>query len=122
MLHFRLRTMLIGIAVLAVPLAWVGFSLRWIRERRTALECDGVSAATDQHVRHVEAPGYLWLLGEEGIVRLHYGPGFGGSPGKLSELFPESKVSGPNDPLLSIRLPGSNTKIEIVETEERLSP
>ena len=40
MLRFRLRTLMIVVAVLAVPMAWVGYSLRWIEERRVALEDD----------------------------------------------------------------------------------
>jgi hypothetical protein len=31
---FRLRTLLVVVSVLALPLAWVGYSLEWIRQRQ----------------------------------------------------------------------------------------
>ena len=31
---FRLRTLFVLVAVLSIPLAWVAYSLNWIRERR----------------------------------------------------------------------------------------
>lgn len=38
---FRLGTMLLGLAILAGPLAWVGYSLNWIRARHAFLDQNG---------------------------------------------------------------------------------
>jgi hypothetical protein len=66
MLRFRLRTLLIAIALLAVPMAWVGWQLNWIRQRRALLE----SRAVASHGWGLElptAPSCLWLFGEDGL-------------------------------------------------------
>jgi len=34
--QFSLRTMFVLTVVVSIPLAWVGYSLNWIRERRAA--------------------------------------------------------------------------------------
>jgi hypothetical protein len=66
MLRFRLRTLLIGVAVVAVPCAWVGHSLRWINERRTLLQI-GAAQADNPFQSEIKAPAGLGIFGERGI-------------------------------------------------------
>ena len=71
---FRLRTLFVLVAVLSVPLGWVGYSLEWIRQREEMLLEDGVTGATKyvsagEHgiPDDPEAPYGLWLFGERGF-------------------------------------------------------
>ncbi len=79
--RFRLRTMLVLVTLLAIPLAWVAHSLCRIRERHQYLsQHESLFEATvrlnvnisggRQFPASVAAPGGLWLLGEQGVARL----------------------------------------------------
>jgi hypothetical protein len=59
---FRLRTLFVVVAVLSILLAWVGYSLNWIRQRHEAMDVYCVFPVW----RPVVAPGGLGLLGETG--------------------------------------------------------
>jgi hypothetical protein len=79
---FRLRTMLVVVAVLALPLGWVTYSLEWIRQRRDFLANEthnNARWAADQAAihqlaslppLHADAPLRLSVFGErgEGVV------------------------------------------------------
>src|SRR5262245_22598584 len=67
--QFRLRTLLIAVAVLAVPCAWVGYSLRWIGERHRLLE-DARFTLSAWDTAPPTAPAGLWLFGEQGATNL----------------------------------------------------
>lgn len=69
MLRFRLRTLLIAVAVLAVPCAWVGWQLDWIRQRRAIVTWD-YNGSPLPYQKLCRAPGFLWLFGESGISEL----------------------------------------------------
>ncbi len=82
-----------ALAVLAVPLGWVAYSLNWIRQRREVIR------TTDFFQRgpipKVDAPAALWFFGEEGVYSIprntpksvkHL------TVGELQELFPESEI------------------------------
>jgi len=69
MFRFRLRTLLITVAMLAVPMAWANYSLHWIEARRVALGKDNFCFLIPSDAPRA-APGGLWLLGEKGYVRL----------------------------------------------------
>ena len=94
---FRLRTLFV--AVVALPIAWAGYSLNWIRERRQFIP---------KHRRYglqeKTAPGGLWLFGESGVVAFTW-PSDGDDPSGpwradaerrsiegMRRLFPETKV------------------------------
>src|SRR5581483_7350633 len=115
MLHFRLRTLLIAVAVLAVPMAWVGYSLRWIAERRAALRDKDVRVVDHPEADSIRAPAGLWLLGEAGYLHLRHGPQ---RQYPVHELFPEARISGPNDLWYPFLRPGQ--KLVIIEEEEAL--
>ena len=100
-LKFSLRTLLVLVTVLCVPLCWLGYQLNWIRQRREALATSwvidfGGSAS-------VPAPRLLWMFGERGRKNLVVMPahGLGGDwtladdveLKRAQELFPEASVS-----------------------------
>lgn len=84
--RFSLRTLLALVVVTSIPLAWVGYSLNWIRERGR-IERDIIAA----EFGFPTAPGGLWLFGETGfgtIVCI-------GTPEDIEnakQLFPEAEV------------------------------
>ena len=102
---FRLRTALLAVIVLSVPLAWVAYSLNWIRERHVALayfsELElyflGEPPYDEPPAR---APGLLWVFGEPPLCYAFWraGPVHPGMvPAEEWErLFPEA---GPSYPL-----------------------
>ena len=96
--QFRLRALLIAVAVVAVPMAWVGWQLDWIRERRWVL--DGKHNLVERYVRSddtygglpVKAPGYLGFFGETGIAIIVCGEQSKEDINRVLELFPEANV------------------------------
>ena len=62
-LRFSLRTLFVLMLVASLPLAWMGYSLNWIRERHEAF---GRNRAAVEDAGNVTAPGGLWLFGEQG--------------------------------------------------------
>lgn len=92
-LAFRLRTLFVLIAVAAVPLAWVGYSLSWIRQRRHAHAVGAVEQGNVLTWRAPPwAPGGLWLFGETACEYLDWFPGTSISLDAAQRLFPESHV------------------------------
>jgi hypothetical protein len=63
--RFRLRTLLIAIALLSIPMGWVGYQLNWIRQRHEFFEhyqCQHVMY--DALVPFTGAPWQLRIFGE----------------------------------------------------------
>jgi hypothetical protein len=100
-LAFRLRTLFVLIAVATVPLAWVGYSLEWIRQRHRALTAsDGIhflgpAARVEWPTRKYDAPttapAGLWLFGEKGIAVYFWSP-IAPDIDECRRLFPEAEV------------------------------
>jgi len=86
--QFRLRTMLIGMALLSVPCAWVGYSLNWIRQRHAALDARRVWDFSGS--ARTTAPCGLWLFGEPGVIGILCSPE---DYALARGLFPEATVS-----------------------------
>jgi hypothetical protein len=87
--QFSLRTMFVLTLVVSIPLAWVGYSLNWIRQRHEALAARRLydfsgSAATT-------APGGLWLFGERGVITIFCSTEENAELAR--RLFPESRIS-----------------------------
>jgi hypothetical protein len=75
--QFRLRTLLIGVAILAVPCAYVGRQAMIVRERQTIIKNELINAMTiDASGRDKVAPGrpdIPWirrLLGDEDCLKI----------------------------------------------------
>jgi hypothetical protein len=47
--QFSLRTMFVAVTLVAIPLAWVGYSLSWIRQRHEALQAGRVYDFSTAH-------------------------------------------------------------------------
>ena len=93
--QFRLRTLLIAVAVLAVPMAWVGYSLNWIRQRHAILDRQPPrvwSSSWGLLPTTANAPGGLWLFGERGEPVLFWEPGSREDVTQMEQLFPEAHV------------------------------
>ena len=88
--QFRLRTLFIAVAVLAVSMARVGYSLDWIRQRKAHLVSPN-RGFTDQCLspQTQRAPAGLWLFGEQGYIAITATPD---QEGKARRLFPEALV------------------------------
>jgi hypothetical protein len=111
MLRFRLRTLLIAVAVLAVPMAWVGYSLRWIAERQEWLSSNSKSILDVVKRPSVSAPAGLWLLGESGCPQIVVWED--DEAKRARELFPEASV---------VTLPTGGSSIEIIDLSHVFLP
>ena len=61
--RFSLRTLLLLVVLIGIPLGWVGNRVNWIRQRRAFLQ--GPSASPNVSLKpQVDTPGMLWLFGE----------------------------------------------------------
>ncbi len=67
--RFSLRTLFVLITVFA---CWLGYELSWIRQRHQAL--DSHTVVECRVVNDADAPGGLWLFGEQGYDELSYVP------------------------------------------------
>ena len=98
--QFRLRTLLVAVVLLSIPLAWVAYSLSWMRERELALFKHGVMSSL-LDIPHggpklhpdPPAPGCLGLFGEEGVswiaIPLNWQPE---ERERIKQLFPEADI------------------------------
>ena len=97
---FRLRTLFVVVAVLALPLGWVAYSLDRIRQRHVVMETEWRHARwcdwtpEEQPMAYtISAPWQLRLFGELGAWRIWLSPA--DSIEKFKEicgLFPEAEV------------------------------
>jgi hypothetical protein len=91
---YRLRTLLIAMFVASLPLAWVAYSLSWIRQRRDAHAIGAVEQSNVVTWRACPlAPSGLWLFGETACEYLDWFPGTSTSLDAAQRLFPESRVT-----------------------------
>lgn len=114
--RFSLRTLFVMMVLTSIPLAWVSYSLNWIRERREFLSHTGVVGLVDgpavlyisptmSHalarqsvpasvpVFERSAPAGLWLFGEVGICELSCDvAAFPQAAEKAKVLFPEANI------------------------------
>jgi hypothetical protein len=95
MLRFRLRTLLIAVALVAVGLGWVASSLNWIRQRQRIRETSCVLVYEFSHSnprKGVLAPFPLRFLGEKGAANIDI-CGRPVSADEVRKWFPEATVS-----------------------------
>src|SRR5689334_18291305 len=66
--QFSLRTMFVVVAAAAVPLAWVGYSMNWIRQRQQFILKESIPGYVDPRdlLNEKSAPAGLWMFGEVG--------------------------------------------------------
>jgi hypothetical protein len=91
---FRLRTLFVLIAMLSVPLAWIGYSLEWIRQRHQFLTPNSATYPMTWPLNYKPPPLLLQPFGEEGIDEIIL-PTKPASPEQIEEarrLFPEAKI------------------------------
>jgi hypothetical protein len=92
-LTFRLGTAFALFAAAAVPLAWCGYSLAWIRQRHACLSNRAVMEGNPCILPSV-APGGLWVFGEKGIPELIWDRDSApaATVAHIRKLFPESVI------------------------------
>ena len=62
--RFSLRTLLIGLALLSIPMAWVAYQLNWIRQRHEFLANPNVAGFNRGSWVVADTPWQLKLFGE----------------------------------------------------------
>jgi hypothetical protein len=87
--QFSLRTMLVEMAVLSIPLAWAGYSLRRIKQR-DEWRHDNWFFLDPNRVRSTRAPGGLWVFGEDGEASLFTWDKADAAQARM--LFPEATI------------------------------
>jgi hypothetical protein len=81
--------------VVSIPLAWVGYSLNWIRERHKVLDGGLVwDASFFSFNERPTAPAGLWLFGERGRTVISCPPIDGSHEyrERARQLFPEAEL------------------------------
>jgi hypothetical protein len=90
---FGLRTLFVGVTVLAVPLGWFAFQLNWIRERHRALKELQISPITVCGLCQPDPPFPLGLFGEVSSECLVLGREVDETTKlRLKRIFPESSI------------------------------
>jgi len=89
--QFSLRTMFVLVFLMSMPLAWVGYQLKWIRQRQGfAKRFDGFRQARhSQDDTQPPAPCWLGYFGEEGATRIYCPSAY---VREAKALFPESQI------------------------------
>ena len=111
--YFSLRTLFVAVTILGLFLGWVGVQLKWMRDRRQALEwmfpCHARQLAAEsgsllpplkgEYISHpdTKAPWSLRIFGESGVERIKVyenwlNPDARYSVNDLRLLFPEAEV------------------------------
>jgi hypothetical protein len=88
--RFSLRTLLIAIALLSIPMGWVACQLNWIRQRREFMLLHG-SSVRDPQKPNSKLPWSLRAFGEQGYDYLLRIPADFVS--EATALFPESEIN-----------------------------
>ena len=89
--QFSLRTLLIVVTLLAIPIAYVGRQLNWISQRHEMLKPEHLVGSVPSREPR-SAPGGLWLFGETGIKSLHVIEASLDQVDELKRLFPEAGI------------------------------
>src|SRR5580658_2410720 len=90
---FRLRTLFVVVAVLAILLgSWIEFLLNWIRERRFALQHSVIPQIYEGKPGQNYAPAGLWIFGDYGVISLQVRETKPGEIERIQRLFPEAEV------------------------------
>jgi hypothetical protein len=85
--RFSLRTLLVLIALISIPMAWTAYQLNWIRQRHEFLR---QYIKSPMEVAPAAAPWQLRFFGEDGIVGLYDVPPEVRE--RADKLFPEAKA------------------------------
>jgi hypothetical protein len=88
--QFTLRTFFVLFTLLCVFLGWLGVQVKWIRNRREALE--QVSWMVGRPSCPARAPWGMRILGEPGVARIWVGIENVERMHELQLLFPEALV------------------------------
>lgn len=96
MLRFRLRTLLIAVAIAAVPMAWVGYQLNWIRGRNRLRAMPHVSVEKNWptiSAPYTRRPSWaLRVLGETGASVVILSDGSDVDVDEIRTIYPEATI------------------------------
>ena len=65
--RFGLKSLLVYVTIASISLAWIGYQLRWIGERRAFIRAHGTRGGTYAKFPPTEAPLSLRLFGENPV-------------------------------------------------------
>jgi hypothetical protein len=99
--QFRLRTLMIGVTLLAIPCGYVGWQLKWIRERhdeaakyQTWTAVPIIQDNPNIGLKRTKAPWPLGWLGEDGMYLIAVPPSATkAETERLISLFPEAVIT-----------------------------
>jgi hypothetical protein len=92
--QFSLRTMFVGMTLACVVLAWVGYSLNWIRQRQQARGSHPFMYWHEWVDPNIPlAPDGLWLFGEKSVFQIESNED---DTEVIRKLFPEAEVLSPS--------------------------
>jgi hypothetical protein len=94
--QFRLRTLMIGVTLLAVPMGYVGWQATIVRKRTSELDtlgknCKIIFAPADARPR---LPWIRRLLGDKDVAAINLPPTTIEEVYRVKEVFPEADVVG----------------------------
>jgi hypothetical protein len=91
--QFSLRTMFVVMTLACAVLAWMGYSLNWIKQRHEALHSYDPDFGYERRDRNRRAPFGLWLFGEKPMDEIWCRDNNPATLQKFKRLFPEAKVA-----------------------------
>jgi hypothetical protein len=89
---FRLRTLLVVVVLLALPLAWVAYSLNWIRERWVERRRQGFYQSFFIDYGGTPVPWTLAVFREDGVAEIFLVGETSKRSDRVQQLFPEARV------------------------------
>lgn len=98
--QFSLRTMFVAVMVISIPLAWAGFQLDWIRQRRAVIHSGAIvcypwsplSPYSQNRGKVADAPYGMRIFGEQGQGFIFLLDRDKVSEQHLKKLFPEAEI------------------------------
>lgn len=91
--QFNLRTMFVLTLLVSIPLAWVGYSLNWIMQRKAVFRSEQFGLVIYSPGNPpVSPPALLWMFGEDGKAIVSCDNDTPENLRDLQRLFPEAEV------------------------------
>jgi hypothetical protein len=88
-----LRTLFVVVTVCAIPLAWAGYGLKWVRERKEIHDMSAECSSRECKSSADHLPLTLRILGDSPVGWIAVGSGFKEAEvDRIKSLFPEATI------------------------------